>query len=1116
MDYNFRYPLFFLVLLCLTFFSFLFARGFEKNVGQLVYDSRIQIENPVWAFYQSPGCRFELNKDGFALVFYSYPDVKRIQNPKSKQEPFQILTEKINIAFINANPLVECLFLNPEGAELTYYTPEGPETGFRTNTYRTCLMKNVWPGIDAEFIITESGFVKYNWIVSPGADPGRIQWKIVGAESIASQDKYITRGTMGTCTEHLGLVYLKTSGKPVYAEYVVENNIFHYTLEAYAHSEALIIDPELVWSTYYGSPDIDILTDLKVLPDGSVVSCGFTSGTLFPVQSAFQASFQGNLDGVLLKQDAQGNRIWATYFGGSGFDKMHSLDLTSNGDIVICGETNADIPVSANCFQSTNAGGYDAFIGSFNPGGLRNWSTHFGGSSDEYGYGVCFDLQNRMYLTGGTVSSNLPAMNGFQQTKAGSAITADAFLVQFTISGMPGWGTYLGGNLDEYALDITADPFNRLTLTGTTNSLNFPVANAWQSSFGGGADIFITQVSVFGQLLWSTFVGGTANESGVALQSDPMGNILVCGNTDGSGFPVLNSYQNQFAGNRDILVMKCNANGQMLWADYRGGADADWATDISCDAQGRILVCGYSEGQQFPVLYPHQAQNAGKDDAVLFWLTTQGQPVWSGYLGGSDFDYAYASYINTSGDFYIGGITSSLDFPVLHAFQDTNATTSPLAPTQDIFISRFCQPEAVLSGTHTICAGSAHLSIQLSGAGSWDVFYSDGISQMGVSGISTQTYLLNVSPSVSTTYQLIQVYQTGGCGYGIASGQGIVQVVPSPPNAALIGQDTICTGGVVNLRFIFSGTGPFDVEYSDGVQSIVLTGLTNNPYMHPVSPSVHTTYSLLNVSSPCGTGIVQGQQVVHIDPIALPGAWAQDTLYLCSGDTGNLSVSLSGAQPWTLSWSEGVQTMIQSGISSAPFLIPVTGQYGNIIQLLSVENICGLSNLQSQTRIDTFPYPQAQFSFQTDTLKVQFTGSSLHTDSWHWSFGDAFTDSIQNPLHTYLNPGSYSVTLVSSNVCASDTLVQVITVSIPIGISKDWESKVLHVYPNPSNEYWNMQYSGEINQVNVYSALGQKVEFELISLGNSLYKLTLREYVKGIYFLEINQRQSIRLVLGGE
>jgi len=1047
-----------------------------------------------------------------------------------------LLSESFEVSLLNAQPFE---FIPADYAKSVFQVYETSQS-YRFTPCQQLTLVSPWPGIDILWT-SKNGKLKYDFRLAPGANPDLIQLAYSkGKLSFAPQTLNLTLPS-GQWTESLGKVFTQRNQVEslVRAEFqqkksslennsIVNNhnisgnyNIVGYNIESYNIFDTLWIDPGVLWSSYWGSPDVEVLSSLKVLPDGSRIACGYSNGLLYPVANAQQGTLAGSLDAVVFKIDAHNQLIWSTYWGGVGYDRAQQLAVNPQGDIAVTGETNDQMPVTPGCPQPLPAGGFDAFLSTFNANGQLSWSTHWGGTQDDFGYAIVWDnIQQRWVLAGGTASADLPVSGGFQPVKAGSNFSSDAFVTIFTISGNPGWGTFWGGEQAEYAYAIDVDYLGRIVLGGYTTSTYFPTTNAWQSGLGGNADLFLTQLDTYGQPIWSTYAGGVNVEVGSTLITDPMGNILMAGYADGAGFPTQGGAQLPYGGNEDALLLKWNTIGQLQWASYWGGVDNDRATSISLDTAGNSFVVGYTEGNSMPVVNASQPQSNGMSDAWYGSFSSQGAPVWVSYLGGSQSDYAYAAATDAAGHYYLGGISSSLDFPTTPgSLQPNNATITPVSPTIDMFITTLCISHANLSGNAVICSGTANLSVQLTGVGPWDVVFSDGTNPITV-GITTSNYLWQVTPTATTTYSLISVTDLGACGIGAVSGTGIVQVVNTPPSATISGQTTLCPGSLANIQFQFTSLPPWSVIFTDGTVQDTLTNINQTPYYYPVSPTVSTTWQLVSMTSACGTGGVSGMATFTLDNVALPTAIGSLSVTKCAGDTVQLPVYLTGAQPWEIQYTDGVQNYTVTGITASPYMISATLTIPATWSLISVQNACGNGTVQGSFFFYILDQPLAIGTVAQDTqLFVPFvrtTNGSLHTQQWIWVWGDGLRDTAFQPTHTYLAYGTYTVSLIATGLCGSDTLTMQVVLDFDTIRSTDpiYEEDLLP-YPNPLTSLDNRLFIPGLQNpegLEVYSVLGVYLApLNAIEPSKGEYSFP-SDLPSGIYWIKVSNYKGFRIV----
>lgn len=315
----------------------------------------------------------------------------------------------------------------------------------------------------------------------------------------------------------------------------------------------------LSWATYYGGTNDDCALGATTDPSGNVYVVGYTGSTTAIASGGFQNTFGGGTyNAFLVKFDGSGSRLWATYYGGTGVEYGRSVTTDASGNVYIAGPANSNTGITSGGFQNIYGGGiFDAFLVKYSGAGgpaSRLWATYYGGTGREDGCGVATDTFGNVYLSGETNSSTSIASGGFQNIYAG---TTDAFLVKFNGAGGAGsrlWATYLGGSFFEERAVVAVDKLtNDVYIGGDTYSLNFPVTScAWQKTLAGGIseDIFLTHFTSAGQMVCSSYIGGTHtinDEDGrIALFGCY---IYVTGNTNGS-FPVTSgAYQTAYGGN---------------------------------------------------------------------------------------------------------------------------------------------------------------------------------------------------------------------------------------------------------------------------------------------------------------------------------------------------------------------------------------------------------------------------------------------------------------------------------------------------------------------------------------------------------------------------------------
>ncbi len=313
---------------------------------------------------------------------------------------------------------------------------------------------------------------------------------------------------------------------------------------------------------------------------------------------------------------------------------------------------------------------------------VLNFSTYFGSTQDDYGLGIVVDTKGFIYITGDTDSPNFPNVNAYQKNYSGGA--SDVFIAKFSPSGELIYSTFLGGMYGDYSHGgISVDSNGNVYLTGYTSSSDFPTKNAYQAYIGGYDDAFVAKLNASGDLVYSTYIGGSSGDGGKGIVVDSNGNAYVTGYTESEDFPTKNAYQAHLKGIYDAFLLKLSPSGDLLYSTYIGGSKEDIANSIALDLYGNIYIVGDTLSTDFPTENAYQTNNAGDKDAFIAKFSPSGGLVYSTYFGGSSGDEGDDIAIDSNGYVYITGFTLSDDFPVKNAFQKNFGGYS------DVFISKF-------------------------------------------------------------------------------------------------------------------------------------------------------------------------------------------------------------------------------------------------------------------------------------------------------------------------------------------------------------------------------------------------------------------------------------------
>ncbi|MBK5290194.1 MAG: SBBP repeat-containing protein [Acidobacteriia bacterium] len=305
-----------------------------------------------------------------------------------------------------------------------------------------------------------------------------------------------------------------------------------------------------------------------------------------------------------------------------------------------------------------------------------SYSTYIGGSRVENATSTAVDSSGNLFVAGWTESTNFPTASPLR-VFGGSV---DAFVMKMNSLGTGLlYATFLGGSGDDRAYGIDIDPSGNAYVAGYTTSFNFPVVSAVQSANGGGRDVFAVKLNATGSaIVYSTYLGGSGNDIANGAAVDPYGQIYVAGETDSNNFPTRFPFQSSKSGLRDAFAFKLNMSGALSFSTYMGGNGDDRATAIAISPVSLTpYITGCTQSTNFPTWNASQPSNAGGQDAFVVRFNGDANAlVYSTYLGGSGGssfspECGYAVALDSYNNAYVTGVTPSINFPIIAAFQTT-------------------------------------------------------------------------------------------------------------------------------------------------------------------------------------------------------------------------------------------------------------------------------------------------------------------------------------------------------------------------------------------------------------------------------------------------------------
>jgi len=584
--------------------------GFKENKGQII-DQKGKPNTEVKYLLNSSGLNVQLKKNGFSYDVYEVkktPIVRPrndrnlpVPDQKAKEEQpdynLEYIFHRIDIDFVNCNSKVELITEQKSKDFDNYYNiPNKPEGITGVYQYKQITYKNIYPNIDVVFTIPNDPqkVVEYNFIIHPKGKISDIQLKFNGAENDLVNNKIQMNVRFGKMEETLPASWIEDGGskKEIEVGYIkIRKDVYGFNSVDSVEGKTIVIDPvpTRLWGTYYGGEDWTESNTIDKDDLGNIYFAGRTASmstiatTGSHQSSAGFVTYPGLItwDGYIAKFDANGNRIWATYYGGNRDDNIKSIKVSSNKDLIFCGNSNSSNNIaSIGSFKENKSGSYsEMFLGKLNANGIRHWASYYGNDNGlTFANSVSSDQQNNIYLSGATTSDEfISTANSFKETRIDNN-RFDGFLAKFDTNGNRIWGTYFGGEKDDSFEDSVIDKDGNIILVGYTLSENdIATANSYQPNYHLGnlsstGDGMIVKFNPNGQRIWSTYFGDK-NSDWIYTCKIYGDNLYITGETENDNISTPNAFEPIMRESyRSTYFAKFNLSTQKLaWLSYSLG-----------------------------------------------------------------------------------------------------------------------------------------------------------------------------------------------------------------------------------------------------------------------------------------------------------------------------------------------------------------------------------------------------------------------------------------------------------------------------------------------------------------------------------------------------------------
>jgi hypothetical protein len=600
--------------------------------------------------------------------------------------------EWIRFSFEAANDRAAVHGENRQRETRNYFIGNDPSRWVRdVPTWERVATEELYPGIDLIFRAAGEN-LEYDFIVKPGANPAVIRMIAEGSLSLGNEGGALVASSGGRAVfRHLAPHSCQRGGAPVVSAWLQRGKEAGFALGTYDRSAELIIDPVIVTSTYMGGSSGDEVHALAVDAAGNIYLGGETYSTNYPVASAVQPinKTPSQRDGFVTKLDPSGRTVlFSTYFGGNGYDIVEALAVDDEGSLYFAGSGySLDLPVSANAFQrQANAfSGEDGFVVKLTPAGNAiAYCTYLVANSNRPSFetlrGLAVDSAGFAYVVGDTTDPTWPVTPGAYRTTGCGGEGRDPFVTKVSRDGSSlVYSTYVCGSDFDLGNGIRVDASGNAFVVGTTFSADFPQAGTPVVAVREN-DAWVAKLNPTGSsLLRSAIIGGSHNESGLAIALGGYEDLYIAGWTDSSDFPVREGYQQSYRGSRDScsdgfcgdsFVVRLDVNLAILSATYVGGGVSDDRIEAIAASAAGVAVAGTTESTDFPLMAPTQSSYGGERDAfIALFDTTLRSLAFSTFIGGSDWDIGEGVTIGADGVVNAAGYTLSSNFPTSNAYQ---------------------------------------------------------------------------------------------------------------------------------------------------------------------------------------------------------------------------------------------------------------------------------------------------------------------------------------------------------------------------------------------------------------------------------------------------------------
>ena len=978
------------------------------------------------------------------------------------------------VHFLNANPEVRIMGHHATPDYVNYFIGNDPSRwASNVRKYEEVFYDELYKGIDLQYY--QKNHLKYEFTVDPGVSPSQIKMKYEGVKSLSIVRNHLFINTdVSQIIELKPIAYqLSPNGDTVWVScnYRLNKNILSFEVGAYDTERPLVIDPELVFSSFSGSTADNWGYSATYDNYGNLYAGGNVFAIGYPTTTgAFQIKYGGgDCDISISKFDSDGAFLqYSTYIGGAGVDIPHSMVVNENDELYILGTTGSDnFPTTSDAYQRAFKGGTNytltsalhyrsgsdlvvvklnsagtALLGSTYLGGTGNDGLNVASNlkvnyADEVRGEILVDNHSNVYVVSCTQSRNFPTTSkAFQRQFGGGNQDGCIFKMNNNLSNLV-WGSYLGGNNDDAAYSVFLGVDNSIYVCGGTLSSNLPTtSNAYQRTIASnGVDGFISRISNDGNTIINcTYLGFTGYDQTYLIKGDRQGFPYVFGQTNATGDKWIKNVSWYVYSGGQFLTKLSHELDKILWSTAfgtgRGGPDLspsalliDLCHNIYMSGWGSRNLNNFGGTSGLPVTQDAFQHTTDNNDYYFICLDDNvSRLVYATYFGSPNADEHVdggTSRFDKKGKIYqavcagCGGISN---FPTTAGAwsrrnRSTNCNIGLIKFDFNLpsVIADFIMPNTICAPYEIEFENTSQSISDNSTEYIWDFGDGTNSKEKNPKHLFTKSGTYDVS---------LIVNDLTSCNFGDTVTKSLVVLSNSYEKLPDLG---CCKEGQVQIGIPPSGNEDIRYRWQPS------TGLDNPNLSNPnASPTSTTTYKLFITDGNC---VDTMEQTVYIDDITID---MPEHLYVCLGDSILLDPVIEGLHPkvtWSLSptMSPRINDEESSSVRVAPterttYYMQVISDYCKDFANVTVDVVVLELNMPEQ-------YAICDDGATTLLVEVNSNKPQNYTYDWQPSDGIISGGNTNSPTVAPRQTTRYRVTVTSDMGCTASTETEVIITS---------------------------------------------------------------------------------------